>query len=186
MSWCFKNLVVSWWVFCCFLGGFWGEGCFDLLGCFFFRERLIFNKTWKTSLKKLFFTLGLRHRCSLKVITLTLLSTLTESHVCLCLIPALRKRKELQILQKVFPYQRQSNFWESNFTCVTTVKWKCTLKSFVPWVSFFSFKIYFFSFSSRHAVPRFPQLNQPLWWKVNLCLLNLVTFWLQWFLVIVL
>lgn len=69
-----------------------------VLGFFlFFKERLIciknLTKTLKTFLKK-FFTLGLHHHCRLELITLSLLLTLSDFHVCLCFVPALRKRKK--------------------------------------------------------------------------------------------
>lgn len=130
-------------LFCWFLG-FLGERMFGV----FLKKDWSAIKLNKDIFENTFFTLGLHHHFSLKVITLTLLLTLTELHVCLCFIPALRKRKKFQILQEVFPYQRQSNFWESNIVTNENAFWRVLFR-----VSFLSFQIQFFSLSSRHAVP---------------------------------
>lgn len=115
-------------VFCWFFGGF--TFCFVCGFCVvFFKERLICIKNFiKTSLKKHFY-FCLCYHCSLINFAVDL-----NGVACLPLFCSSteEKEKKLKIPQEVFPYQRQNNFWESNFTCVTTVKWKCILKSFVP------------------------------------------------------
>lgn len=60
MSWCFKNLVVSWWDFIGFLGFGGGVFCLGYFFFFFFKERFIcikiLTKTLKRFLKNLFYS----------------------------------------------------------------------------------------------------------------------------------
>lgn len=182
MSLCFKNLTVSWWGFLLFFWWFYILFCLWFLFCFF-KERLICIKNFiKTSLKKHFY-FCLCYHCSLINFAVDL-----NWAACLPLFCSSTEEKEKKTLDtpgSISLLETKQLLGVKLYLCHNS-QVKMHSEEFCS-ISFFSLlSNAFFPLSSRHAAPMNPQLNQSLRWKVNLCLLNLVTFWLQWFLVIVL
>lgn len=108
--------------------------------------------------------------------------TWTEFHVSLCFIPVLGKRKNTPDTPgRIFLPETKHLLGVKLYLCHNS-QMKMHSEEFY-FMSFFSLLSNLcFPLSFRQAAPRVSQLNQFLWWKVNLCLLNLVTFWLQWLL----